>query len=250
MTDVVAKDLAGQVAVITGGAGGIGGATAAALAQRGATVVVLDRTAPRESASGDKHLAITANVADPDSLRAAAQVVKGELGGCDLLVIAAGVAVVGAAGQVTDADWDHVFGVNVRGAWLTFREFLPILRRPSRIVTVASAAGLRPLPQLAAYSAAKAALISLTRSIAIDYAGDDIRANCVCPGQVDTPLAAQVQGDRSPEGRAAVAAFADYPVKRAASPEEIAAAITFLCAPGNDYMTGSVIAVDGGRSLH
>ncbi len=249
MSDHGTQALAGQVAVITGGAGGIGSATAASLARDGATVIVLDRSLAREPGA-PVQLAITADVTDAGSLRAAARAVKGEFGGCDVLVIAAGVAAAGAAGRSTEADWDRVFGVNVRGAWLTFREFLPVLRRPGRVVTVASAAGLRPLPELAAYSASKAALISLTRSIAIDYAPEGIRANCVCPGQVDTPLAAQVQDDRSPEERAAVAAFADYPIKRPASPAEIAAAITFMSAPGNGYLTGSVMAVDGGRSLH
>jgi NAD(P)-dependent dehydrogenase (short-subunit alcohol dehydrogenase family) len=241
--------LAGQVAVITGGAGGIGSATAASLAREGATVVVLDRSLPREPGFPAR-LAIPADVTSADSLRAAAETVKGEFGGCDVLIIAAGVAVTGAAGQSTEADWDRVFEVNVRGAWLTFREFHPVLRRPGRVVTVASAAGLRPLPELAAYSASKAALISLTRSIAIDYAQAGIRANCVCPGQVDTPLAARVQDARSREERAAVAAFADYPIKRPASPAEIAAAITFLSGPGNGYLTGAVLAVDGGRTLH
>lgn len=119
--------LAGQVAVITGGAGGIGSATAAALAGSGATVVVLDRS-PRREPGSPARLAITTDVTDPDSLRAAAQAVKREFGGCDMLVIAAGVAVTGAAGRATEADWDLVFGVNVRGAWLTFREFQPVLR--------------------------------------------------------------------------------------------------------------------------
>jgi len=249
VTGTQSTDLSGQVAVITGGAGAIGSATAALFADRGASVVILDQVVPVRTAFPEARL-IQCDVTDAGSLGAAARTVRDEFGGCDVLIISAGVAVVGPAGETSEADWDRIFGVNVRGAWLTFREFLPFLRRPASVVTVASAAGLRPLPQLAAYSAAKAALIGLTRAIAIDYSEDGIRANCVCPGQVDTPLAAEVQADRPASLRAAVAEFADYPIKRAASPSEVADAIAFLSAPSGGYMTGAAIAVDGGRTLH
>lgn len=241
--------LAGLAAVVTGGAGGIGQATVRRLAADGARVAVLDRATNRAGQAG-AGLVIGADVTDAGSLAAAAAQVAADFGRCDLLVISAGVAVVGAAADCTDTDWDQVFAVNVRGAWLTFRAFRPVLNRPASVVTVASAAGLRPMPRLAAYSAAKAALIGLTRSIAIDYAADGIRANCVCPGQIDTPLAARVQRDRPPGDRAAVAAFADYPVKRAGRPAEVAAAIAYLCDPQAGYVTGSVLTVDGGRTLH
>jgi NAD(P)-dependent dehydrogenase (short-subunit alcohol dehydrogenase family) len=238
--------LAGLTAVVTGGAGGIGQATVRRLAADGAQVAVLDRVTDGARAG----LVLRADVTDAGSLAAAASHVTAEFGRCDLLIIAAGVAVAGAAADCTDADWDQVFAVNVRGAWLTYRAFLPVLNRPASVVTVASAAGLRPMPRLAAYSAAKAALIGLTRSIAVDYAAEGIRANCVCPGQIDTPLAAQVQRDRPPDERAAVAGFADYPVKRAGQPAEVAGAIAYLCGPEAGYVTGSVLAVDGGRTLH
>lgn len=250
--------LAGLAAVVTGGAGGIGQATVSRLAADGATVASLDareETAKRADAAPGHPattpaLTIRADVSSTADLAAAASLVREALGGCDILVLTAGVAVTGPAGTITEVDWDRVFDVNVRGAWLTFREFLPVLRRPASIVTVASAAGLRPLPGLAAYSAAKAALIGLTRSIAVDYAADQIRANCVCPGQVATPLAARVQAERPADQRAAVASFDDYPVKRAGQPAEVAAAISYMCQPDAGYVTGTVLAVDGGRSLH
>lgn len=249
MTRAGSPGLAGRTAVITGGAGGIGQATASLLIRAGARVAVLDQAIPDAPAPlGD--VVIQTDVNDARSVSAAARVVADEFGNCDTLVVAAGVAVVGAAGMVSEADWDRVFSVNVRGAWLTFREFLPVLSRPASVITVASAAGLRPMPQLAAYSAAKAALIGLTRSIALDYAADGIRANCVCPGQVDTPLAARVQDERPPRERSAVTAFTDYPIKRVGRPGEVAAAIAFLADPGNGYTTGSVLTVDGGRTLH
>jgi NAD(P)-dependent dehydrogenase (short-subunit alcohol dehydrogenase family) len=241
--------LAGLTAVVTGGAGGIGQATVARLSAAGATVGALDLDIPAGGLAGAA-LALRADVTDAGSLASAARLAGERLGGCDILVLAAGVAVVGAAGQATEADWDRVFGVNVRGAWLTFREFLPILTPAASVVTVASAAGLRPMPELAAYSAAKAALIGLTRSIALDYAADGIRANCVCPGQIDTPLAARVQEQRPAAERRAVASYQDYPIKRAGQPAEVAAAICYLCQPDARYVTGSVLAVDGGRSLH
>jgi len=242
---VTGGPLAGLAAVVTGGAGGIGQATVARLTAAGATVASID-----SSPGGTGPLSIRADVTSTADLAAAARAVRENLGGCDILVLTAGVAVTGPAGDTAEADWDRVFDVNVRGAWLTFREFLPVLRRPASVITVASAAGLRPLPGLAAYSAAKAALIGLTRSIAVDYAADQIRANCVCPGQVATPLAARVQAERPADQRAAIASFADYPVKRAGQPAEVAAAISYLCQPDAGYVTGTVLAVDGGRSLH
>ena len=244
-----AEDQSGQVVVVTGGAGGIGSATTELLALQGATVVSIDAAAGQAGPPGAS-LCLQADVTDAGALRAAGRQVAARFGGCDALIICAGIAVTGPAAETSEEDWDRVFAVNVRGGWLTFREFFPVLRQPARVVTVASAAGLRPLPQLAAYSAAKAALIALTRSIAIDYASAGIRANCVCPGQVDTPLAAQVQGDRTGEARESVAAFRDYLIKRAASPAEIAAAVAFASSPACGYLTGSVIPVDGGRSLH
>jgi NAD(P)-dependent dehydrogenase (short-subunit alcohol dehydrogenase family) len=241
--------LAGQVAVVTGGAGGIGSAVVAQLAQHGASVALVD-ISPSQRHAALSALTIAADVSDRASVAGAARTVLTQLGACDILVMAAGIAVVGSAGDSTEEDWDRVFDVNVRGAWLTFQEFLPILGRPSSVVTIASAAGLRPMPELAAYSAAKAALIALTRSIALDYAADAIRANCVCPGQIATALADSVQAQRGDLARASVASFADYPIKRAGRPDEVAAAVTYLCQPQAGYVTGSVLTVDGGRSLH
>lgn len=243
------RKLAGQVAVVTGGAGGIGSAVVAQLAEHGASVAVIDVASPLEHLDATA-LSIRADVSDRESLASAARTVLTELGGCEILVMAAGIAVLGSAGDSTEQDWDRVFDVNVRGAWLTFREFLPVLRRPSSVVTIASAAGLRPMPELAAYSAAKAALISLTRSIALDYASDQIRANCVCPGQISTALADEVQARRGDAEREAVARFVDYPIKRAGRPDEVAAAVTYLCQRDAGYVTGSVLTVDGGRALH
>ena len=241
--------LAGQVAVVTGGAGGIGSAVVARLAEHGATVAVLDiSSAPQRLDS--TALSIRADVSNRESLASAARMVLTQFGGCDILVVAAGIAVLGSAGAVTEQDWDRVFNVNVKGAWLTFQEFLPVLKRPSSVVTIASAAGLRPLPELAAYSAAKAALISLTRSIALEYAHDQIRANCVCPGQIATALADDVQARRGDAAREAIESFADYPIKRAGRPEEVAAAVAYFCQDDAAYVTGSVLTVDGGRALH
>jgi NAD(P)-dependent dehydrogenase (short-subunit alcohol dehydrogenase family) len=249
VTSGLHDSLAGKVAVVTGGAGGIGRAVVAQLVQQGASVVLVD-ISPGQEYIAQTALTIAADVSDRESVAGAARQVLTELGRCDILVMAAGIAVVGTAGDSTEQDWDRVFDINVKGAWLTFQEFLPLLSRPSSLVTIASAAGLRPMPELAAYSAAKAALISLTRSIALDYAKDQIRANCVCPGQIATALADNVQDQRGDVARESVASFADYPIKRAGRPEEVAAAVTYLCQPQAGYVTGSVLTVDGGRTLH
>lgn len=231
------------VAVVTGGASGIGEAVVRRLRANGAQVLVADLTPPGPDAS-------PVDVSDGSSVRGFAAGVRQQFGRCDLLVNCAGTVAVGTATECTDADWDRVFDVNVRGVWQTCRHFLPLMPPGSAIVNVASAAGLRPIPGMAAYVASKAAVVGLTRALALDHASQQIRVNCVCPGLVDTPLAAAAQEERPATTRQSVAGFDDYLIKRQASAEEIAAYICFLGSPDAGYITGATVAVDGGRTLH
>jgi NAD(P)-dependent dehydrogenase (short-subunit alcohol dehydrogenase family) len=229
----------GRIVVVTGGASGIGAAVAARLRAAGDTVLVADL-------AGDPPVDVT----DNGSVTALAERVRAEHGRCDLLVNSAGALAVGTVTEVTEADWDRAFAVNVRGVWLVCRALLPLMPPGSAIVNVASAAGLRPITDMAAYVASKSAVVGLTRAMALDHAEQGIRVNCVCPGLVDTPMSAAAQRQRPPTAHDAVAGFAGYLVKRLAEPDELAAAICFLGSPEAAYVTGSTLAADGGRTLH
>jgi len=237
------KGYEGAVAVVTGGASGIGAAVVDKLRVAGARVLIADLT----PAGPDSFVV---DVADAESVAALAVTLREQSGRCDLLVNSAGVAEVGNILECSEQAWARVFDVNVRGVWQTSRHVLPLMPVGSAIVNVASGAGLRPIPNMAAYVASKAAVIGLSRAMALDHAASGIRVNCVCPGLVDTPLAANTQHHRSRESQQAVAEFDGYLVKRLASAEEIADAVCYLGSPAAGYVTGATLAVDGGRTLH
>lgn len=229
-----------QVAVVTGGASGIGAAVGVLLRAKGYTVVVADL-------DGDEPV----DVADRASVRAFAARLGDSFGRVDLVVHCAGTVATGAVDTMdehADAEWDRVFAVNVTAVWAVSRAMLPMMGEGAAIVVVASAAGLRPIAEMAAYVASKSAVIGLSRSMAVDLAPRGIRVNCVCPGLVDTPMARAAQRKRSPGARAGVAERRGYLIDRDGTAEELAEAI--VLAGTNGYLTGSTIAVDGGRSLH
>jgi 2-keto-3-deoxy-L-fuconate dehydrogenase len=239
------SDFEGLNCLVTGSASGIGRATCALLLERGAFVVGVDRHPG--PALGQLQQRIV-DVGDSSSVAALASDLTDELGRLDVLVNCAGISPLGNVEETTEADWDATFAVNTRGPWLMTRALLPLLRRSDRaaIVNVASGIGLRPVPGFAAYAASKAALISLTRSTAIEYGHEGIRANCVCPGPTDTPLmrwAMKEMGREEPDA-------ANYPAPRLADPRELAEAIVLLCSPSARSIVGSTLAVDGGRTLH
>jgi NAD(P)-dependent dehydrogenase (short-subunit alcohol dehydrogenase family) len=233
-------DLEGRVAVVTGGASGIGAAVVERLQARGAEVVVADRN------SVPGHPAV--DVTDPASVEGLATHVRTRYGRCDILVHSAAVVSTGGVDTVSEADWDRVFAVNVKGIWAVSRALLPLMGNGTAIVTVSSAAGLRAIPDMAAYVASKAAVLGLTRSMAIDLAERGIRVNCVCPGLVDTPMARRSQELRTDSARQAVEEYRGYLVRRHGEAREIAEAVVLLAT--NAYTTGAALAVDGGRSLH
>ncbi|WP_340537931.1 SDR family NAD(P)-dependent oxidoreductase [Nocardioides sp. GXZ039] len=232
-------DLTGRVAVVTGGASGIGAAVVGQLRAAGATVEVADL---------DAHPQV--DVADADSVEALATRVRERHGRCDVLVNGAGALAPGDVLTVTEDDWDRAFAVNVRGPWLLSRSLIPLMPAGSAIVNIGSGAGLRAIPAMTAYVASKSAVVGLTKAMAIDLADRGIRVNCVCPGLVDTPMARTAQAGRPTAVRDEVAGFASYLVPRFGTPDEVAAAVVFLASPASGYTTGSVLAVDGGRTLH
>lgn len=243
-----------RVAVVTGAAGGIGSAISRRLAAGGFAVACLDlsETAADGVATGLTDEAgrqgcargYAADVRDAGSVRAAAERIRAELGEPWLLVNAAGVFSIQLLPDLTEDEWDRIVDTNLKGPFLTCREFVPamIAARDGCIVNIASTAGVRGGRRRAAYCASKGGLVLLTRSLAIDHGPDGVRVNCVCPGLIDTEMADWIRHDA-----AGMAQFnAGTPVGRIGSPAEIAAAVAFLASDDASYLQGSVVMVDGG----
>ncbi|MBO2465402.1 SDR family NAD(P)-dependent oxidoreductase [Actinomadura violacea] len=243
-------DLKGLKAVVTGGASGIGLATARLLAERGADAAVLDlRPEPLpEPLCGHR-----ADVADDASVRAAVEAAAEDLGGIDVLINNAGIGAVGTVEDNDDDEWRRLWEVNVLGIVRVSRAALPHLRRAAAvhpggaaIVNTCSIAATAGLPQRAAYSASKGAVLSLTLAMAADHVAEGIRVNCVTPGTVDTPWVGRLL-DRAADPEAERAALnARQPTGRLVTAGEVAAAIAYLASPAAGAVTGTALAVDGG----
>jgi NAD(P)-dependent dehydrogenase (short-subunit alcohol dehydrogenase family) len=233
-----------RVAIVTGGASGIGRATTRRLLADGFQVGVLDVdvTGVAETALG-----VTGDVSDAADVHRAVAAVVERYGRIDVLVNNAGIT--GSAEATTChltpvGEWDRVLAVNVRGPFLCSREVLPVMlgQRGGHIVTIASVAGLVAFPGRCAYTASKGAAVQLTKSLAVDYAAQGIRANAVCPGFVRTPMT-QWRLD-VPELRDQVEQ--KIPLGRVAQPDDIADAVALLASGRLGYLTGHALAIDGG----
>jgi NAD(P)-dependent dehydrogenase (short-subunit alcohol dehydrogenase family) len=235
----------GLVAVVTGGASGIGAAVASQLIERGARVAVLDLDV---SSADQDALAVVADVGDDASVRAGIEAVVAAYGGIDILVNNAGIGAQGTVEDNPDEEWARVFSVNVTGMARVSRAALPHLRKSAAasIVNTCSVAATAGLPQRALYSASKGAVLALTRAMAADHLREGVRVNCVNPGTADTPWVnrlLQKAGDPDAE-RAALSAR--QPHGRLVSVDEIAGAILYLASPLSGSTTGASLAVDGG----
>jgi len=242
--------MAHKVALVTGGNRGIGLAAARLFTAEGAALFLVGRNRELGEAAA-RELGATFVPADvrlaADCQRAVAETLRAG-GRLDVLVNAAGVVFRNrSVEQTTEEEWDITLGTNLKGAFLMSKYALPALRQSrGTIVNVASYAGLVGFPGAAAYAASKAGLINLTRTIALDHAREGIRANCVCPGSVETDMlheAWQLYGDVD-EARRVWAA--KHPLGRIATPEEVARSILFLAGEEASFITGAVLPVDGG----
>jgi 2-keto-3-deoxy-L-fuconate dehydrogenase len=235
----------GLTAVVTGGASGIGLATATLLAQRGASVACLDVNPDGlpEQLAGFK-----ADVTSEESVNAAVEAAAEQLGGIDILVNNAGIGAIGTVETNPLDEWRRVFDVNVFGIVRTTRAALPYLRRSSAaaIVNTCSIAATAGLPQRAAYSATKGAVLSLTMAMAADHAAEGIRVNCVNPGTVDTPWVGRLLDAADDPAAERAALEARQPIGRLVSAEEVANAIAYLASPASGSTTGTALSVDGG----
>ncbi|KAK1177012.1 SDR family oxidoreductase [Streptomyces sp. NBS 14/10] len=239
------SELNGLKALVTGGACGIGRATAELMAQRGADVAVLDLD---PSPVGKPLRGYAADVSDDTAVRSAVAAAAGDLGGIDILVNNAGIGAVGTVEDNDDAEWYRVLDVNVLGMVRTTRAALPLLRASAHraVVNTCSIAATAGLPQRALYSASKGAVQALTLAMAADHVHDGIRVNCVNPGTADTPWVGRLL-DRAPDPEAERAALnARQPMGRLVTAEEVAAAIAYLASPAAAGVTGTALAVDGG----
>lgn len=243
------------LACVTGAGRGIGRAVAARLADDHAIVVididgeVADRTAAELTGKGAQCHAVQIDVADEDSVTRGFREIKERLGPADVLVNCAGVWAGGSITEVSVADWDRTVAVNLRGVFLCSRAVLPAMMERGRgsIVNVASIAGLKETRRTGAYNPSKAAVIALTKNIALDYATYKIRANAVCPGLIGgTAMERQVRDFRGDTLEYQQAALATHPLGRLGTPEDVAEVVAFLSDDRSAWTTGAVMVVDGG----
>jgi NAD(P)-dependent dehydrogenase (short-subunit alcohol dehydrogenase family) len=243
--------LPGKIAIVTGAGSGIGRASALRFAAEGASVVAADLRGPKVEetvamieSDGGVAVPCVADVADAaDAERMVAAAVDA-FGGLDALFNNAGTIRPGTAVKLSQDDWDLVMAVNVRSVFLGAKYAVPAMddRGGGAIVSTASVSGLSGDPANVVYSASKAAVINLTRSLAIDHARQQIRVNCICPGAVDTPPVGRMLAD--PDARAR--AERSHPLGRIGRPEDIAAAAVWLCSDESSWITGHALVVDGG----
>lgn len=243
--DDVAHDFDGLVAVVTGGASGIGAAIVAELTSLGASVACLDLDDSPDDSDG---IAIRTDVTDDASVRAAVHQVVDAWDRLDIVVNNAGIGAQGDVSANDDDEWRRVLDVNLLGAVRVSRAALPRLRRSpaAAIVNMCSIAATAGLPQRALYSASKGAVHSLTLAMAADHVREGIRVNCVNPGTADTPWISRLLDAADNPASERVALEARQPHQRLVDPAEIAAAVAYLASPRSGSTTGVALAVDGG----
>jgi NAD(P)-dependent dehydrogenase (short-subunit alcohol dehydrogenase family) len=236
-----AAELKGRVAIVTGGAGGIGKAILQSLQAAGAQVFCFDLVAPAEG----KSTWAKCDVREDASVASAVQQVERECGRCHIVVHAAGVSRDAVIWKMTVEDWDLVHAVNLRGAFLLLRHTIPLLRRGEggRIVLIGSINGSRGKFGTSAYSASKAGLLGLAKSVARETGRFGITVNVIEPGWVRTPLT-----DAVPQ-QVRDAALAETLLGTLVDPEDIAGAVLYLCGPAGRRITGQILRVDGGQFL-
>jgi NAD(P)-dependent dehydrogenase (short-subunit alcohol dehydrogenase family) len=251
-----------RCAIVTGGGSGIGMAVARRLAADGYGVVVAGRRAKacdvvieELKAAGQAALAVATDVGEPEHAGRVVAAAVDRFGGIDALVNNAGIGDAAPVLEETLEGWERVMRTNLTGAFLMAQAALPsLIERRGCVINVASVSGLLAGPGWAAYCTSKAGLVMLTRSLANDYGPRGVRANCVCPGWVRTPMGdadmdqvARAQGlDREAAYRLT---HADNPLRRPAEPEEIASVVSFLAGPDAAYVTGVALPVDGGTTV-
>ncbi len=251
--------LDGKVAIITGAGSGIGRASALLFAQEGAKVVVADlsesagmETVVQVQAAGGDALFAATDVRREAQVEAMVNQTVAAFGKVDILYNNAAIEIRGSATQLSEADWDATMGTNVKGSWLCSKYAIPEMQKVGGGVIINSASTLsyRVADERAAYVASKGAILQLTRSLAMDYSKDNIRANCLVIGPIDTPLLSQSMAD-SGDAQGVMDWLLDASLLgRLGDPAEVAKVALFLCTPEASFMVGGPIVVDGGMLAH
>jgi meso-butanediol dehydrogenase / (S,S)-butanediol dehydrogenase / diacetyl reductase len=245
-----AQPAGGRVALVTGGGTGIGAAVALRLARDGYRVCVTGRRRGPldEVAARIGGLALTADTSDEDEVLRLLAEVAARLAPVSALVCSAGTSAGGTVLEQTLERWQHVLATNLTGAFLVCRAALPqLIETGGAIVTISSLGGLRATPASAAYASSKAGLVMLTQCIALDHGPQGVRANCVCPGWIRTPMADAAMETLGPDREEAYARVTSTnPLRRPGLPEEVAGAVAWLLSPESAYVNGAVLSIDGG----
>jgi NAD(P)-dependent dehydrogenase (short-subunit alcohol dehydrogenase family) len=239
------NEFEGLTAIVTGGASGIGNATALLLHSRGAKVAVLDLNVEGLAAG---LTGFVADVSSRESVDAAVAAVAEWAGGIDIVVNNAGISAIGTVEENDDAEWSRVFNINVFGVARVSAAAIPWLRKSEHasIVNVCSVAALNGLPSRAVYGSTKGAVLALTFSMATDYVREGIRVNCVSPGTADTPFVSGYLKKAADPVAERAALDARQPIGRMVTPDEIAFSIAYLASPLASSTTGTALDVDGG----
>lgn len=246
----------GKGVIVTGGASGIGKATVERFLEEGAKVAIIDvsrklgeRTVRELNKKGYKPLLLTGDVTKHADVKRMVNEAKRKLGRIDVLFNNAGILVEGTVEQVSEKDWDRIMAVNVKGAFLMSKEVIPIMLRQNKgvIVNNASCSGLVGDRNAIAYNTSKGAVVLMTKCLALDYARKNIRVNCVCPGEIETPMfrqEARARGMAIDKYRKELCEY--HPIGRLGRPEEVANSVLFLASEEAGFITGTAFSVDGG----
>jgi meso-butanediol dehydrogenase/(S,S)-butanediol dehydrogenase/diacetyl reductase len=250
--------LEGKTAIITGAAAGIGAASAALFAREGAKIVAvdidrerLDQVSDQIQKAGGDCLAVTADVSKRDHVQNAIRSATEKFGRVDILFNNAGIVPAGKVETISEEQWDRAMAINVKSLYLFCHEVVPKFRAQGGgvILNTASATALRAVVDRACYTATKAAVVGLTKSMALDCVRDNIRVNCLCPGTVDTPSLAQRLAAFPDPAEARKNFIARQPMGRFGTAEEIAQAALYLVSPASEFVTGVAFAIDGGLGI-
>src|SRR5438128_9133531 len=246
-----------KVSLITGGGSGIGRAAALLFAQEGALIAIADKrgasahkVAAECSAKGAQAIGVEADVSKAADVKRMIDATLAKFGRLDVLVNNAGYGIAGSVVETDEADWDALIAVNVRGVFLCSKYAIPVMQRNGGgvIVNTASVVAAVGIANRAAYCASKGAVAALTRAIAIDHVGDNIRCNAVAPGTIDTPYFTEILANSANPDAVRKALAARQLLGRLGTPEEIAAGILFLASDESRFATGTILTLDGGMT--
>ncbi len=249
--------VSGKFAVITGGGTGIGLATARMLGEEGARICIIGRredvldeavNSMREQGMDVMHFKL--DVSNSSLTKQLFGILRSKVEKVDILINNAGIYKGANIAEMDEKDWDDTFDINVKGIYLITKSLLPLMEKHgAAVVNISSTLAFQVVPGASAYSASKAAVVSLTKSMALELADKGIRVNCVCPGIVDTPIQDPVLGTGDMRGKKIEEIGRTFPLGRVGKSEDIAAAVLYLSSESASWITGSVLTVDGGISL-